>query len=163
MIDVLMGIVGTSGGPQERRFGDRRKSDGKEVGVSDANLVSLERIKRDRVSVSTEDHREEGRRRRKLLVWDQEGNCHEGKTPCLRNTTVFVESTRLMPIGSDVTLSLVPGEEDAVGRELAQGKVVWHCPQADEFGNEAGFGVLFQRQWPQAPGTGTVSGTKGGV
>jgi len=76
---------------------------------------------------------------------------------------VFVESTRLMPIGSDVTLSLVPGEEDSVGRELAQGKVVWHCPQADEFGNEAGFGVLFQREWLQSSDLNSASGRKGGV
>lgn len=160
---MLMAMVGTGGGHHERRSVDRRKPEEKAVGLSDVNRVSLDSIKRDRASVKTEDHREEGRRHRKLLVWDQDGNCQEGKTPCLRSTAVFVESTGLIPIGSDVTLSLVPGEEDSMGQELAQGKVVWHCPRGDEFGNEAGFGVLFQRAWPQAPGPGIVSGTEGGV
>jgi len=157
---VLMAMVGTSGGPQERRFGDLRKSGEKAGGVSDAKLVPLESVKKGRVSISTEDHREEGGRHRKLLVWDQDGNCHEGKTPCLKNTTVFVESTWLMPIGSDVTLSLVPREEASVGQELAQGKVVWHCPRADEFENEAGFGVLLQRQWLQLPGSEAMTRSK---
>lgn len=160
---MLMGVGAISGSQPERRLGDRRKLDEKAVSVSDVNLVSPESSKPGRVSVSMETYREEWRRRRKLLVWDQEGNCHEGKTPCLRSTTVFVESTRLMPIGSDVTLSLVLGEEDSVGRELAQGKVVWHCPQADEFGNEAGFGVLFQREWLQSSDLNSASGRKGGV
>ena len=35
---------------------------------------------------------------------------------------MFVESTWMAPIGSDVTISLVPGEGDSVGQELIQGK-----------------------------------------
>ncbi|MGE0470381.1 MAG: hypothetical protein AB7L09_22350 [Nitrospira sp.] len=76
---------------------------------------------------------------------------------------MFVESTWLAPIGSDVTISLVAGEKDSVGQELIQGKVVWHCPQDDDFQNEAGFGVLLPQQWPQLFGPDTLSGPKEGV
>ena len=155
-------MVGTSGGQQEKRFGDRRKSDERPAGESGANLVLSEIVKRDRASVSVANRREEGSHR-KLFLWDQDGNCHEGKTPCLGSTTMFVESTWLAPIDSDVTISLVLGEEDSVGHELAQGKTLWHCPHSDEFGNHAGFGVLFQREWPQSPGSGAISGSKEGT
>jgi hypothetical protein len=160
---VLMTAVGASGDHQERRLGDRRKLEEKPVGASDSNPVLTESVKSDRVSGSEEGHRGEGERHRKLLVWDQDGNCHEGKTPCRGKPTMFIESTWMAPIGSDVTISLVPGEEDSVGQGLIQGKVVWHCLQDDEFMNEAGFGVLFQQQWPQLLGPDTLSGPKEGV
>ena len=159
---MLMAAVGASGDHQERRIGDRRKLDGKAVGASGSNLVLTERVKSDRASGSDEGHRGDEKRHWKLLVWDQDGNCHEGMTPCLGNATMFVESAWMAPIGSDVTISLVPGEEDAVGRELIHGKAVWHCPQDDEFKNKAGFGVLFQQQ-PQLLGPDTLSGPKEGV
>ncbi len=159
-MEVISVLVGTSGGQQDRRFSDRRKSGERIVGASGANSVPVETVKSTPPSVSVENHREGGRRHQKLLVWDQDGNCHEGKMPCLRSTTVFVESTWLSPIGSDVTISLVPSEEDSVGQELAKGMVVWHCPQDDEFGNQAGFGVLFQRQWLQSPGPDAAGGRR---
>lgn len=163
VIQVLMVMVGASGGHQERRFGDRRKLDEKAVGISGASLVLSESVMRDRVSVSADNHREEGRRHRRLLVWDQDGNCREGKTPCFGKAMMFIESTWMAPIGSDITISLVPAEEELVGQELAKGKVVWHCPQGDEFGNQEGFGVLFQQQRPQSSGPDTVRGPKEGV
>lgn len=113
--------------------------------------------------MNAESHREEGKHHRKLLVWDQDGNCREGKTPCVGNTTMFVESTWLGPIGSGITISFVPGEEDAVGQELARGMVVWHCPRDDEFGNQAGFGILFQREWLQSSGLDSAIGRKEGA
>lgn len=157
---MLTAIVGTSGGQQERRSGDRRKSEERGVGVSGANPVLPASLRRSRSSVNAESHREEGRQHRKLLVWDQDGNCREGKTPCVGNTTMFVESTWLAPIGSDITISLVPGEEDAVGQELARGVVVWHCPWGDEFGSQAGFGLLFQREWLQSSGPDSANSRK---
>ena len=149
-----MTAVGVSGDHQERRLGDRRKLEEKAVGTSGSNPVLAERVKTDQG---------EGKRQRKLLVWDQDGNCHEGKTRCIGKSTMFVESTWMAPISSDVTISLVPGEEDSVGKGLIQGKVVWHCPLGDEYGNQAGFGVLFQEQWPQLLGPDTLSGPKEGV
>ncbi|MBX3301285.1 MAG: hypothetical protein KF693_03635 [Nitrospira sp.] len=70
---------------------------------------------------------------------------------------IFVESAWLAPIGSDVTISFLSEAEDSVGQEFIQGKVVWHCPQDDEFKNRAGFGVLVQRQWPQSRGPDILS------
>jgi len=158
-----MAAVEASGDHQERRLGDRRQLEGKAFGASGANPVLTEKVKSDRASGSEEGHRGEGRRHRKLLVFSQDGSYHEGKMPCIGKATMFVESTWMAPIGSDVTISLVPGEADSVGQELIQGRVVWHCPQNDEFGNQEGFGVLFQRQWAQLPGPDIVSGPKEGV
>jgi len=146
VIPVMMSVVGSRSDHQERRFGDRRKEGEQAVGASRSNPVLSERGKSDRASGSEEDCRGEGERHWKLLVWDQDGSCHEGTTPCVIETTLFVESTWMAPIGSDVTISLVPGEEDAVGQELIQGTVVWHCPQDDEFKNKAGFGVRLHPQ-----------------
>lgn len=143
MIQVLMAMVGTSGDQQGRRSGHRRKSEEKVVRVLVVNPVLPESVKRDRDPMNAENHRQEGRQHRKVLVWDQDGNCREGKTPCIGNTTMFVESTWMAPVDSEVTISLVPEEEDAVGQELSRGMVVWHCPKDDEFRNQAGFGVLF--------------------
>lgn len=148
---MLTAVVGTSGGHQERRFGERRKSDERVGGVSDANRAASESAKRGQGSLSTENHREQGGRHRKLLVWDQDGQCHEGTTGCIRRAMMFIESTWMAPVGSEITISLVPEEEDAVGRELTRGMVVWHCPLGDEFRNQPGFGVLFERQCPQLP------------
>lgn len=139
---MLMSTGPTSSDQQERRSGDHRKSEERVVSVSGANSLLPERVKRDRAFVNAESHRQEGRQHRKLLVWDQDGNCREGKTPCIGNTTMFVQSTWMAPVGSEVTISLVPEEEDAVGQGLSRGMVVWHCPRDDEFGNQAGFGVL---------------------
>jgi hypothetical protein len=163
VVPVLIPVVGASDGQQERKFGDRRKSEEKVVGTSGACPVLRENVNMDRASGGGEGHQEKGKRHWKLLVWDQDGNCHEGKTPCIGKPTMFVESTWMAPIGSDVTISLVPGEEDSVGQELIQGKVVWHCPQDDEFKNKAGFGVLFQQQRQQLLGPETLSGPKEGV
>ncbi|QPD05222.1 MAG: hypothetical protein Nkreftii_002996 [Candidatus Nitrospira kreftii] len=160
---MLMAAVGASGDHQERRHGDRRKLEEKAVGASGSNPVLTERVKSDRASGSEEGQRGDRKQPWKLLVWDQDGNCHEGTTPYIGKPTMFVESTWMAPIGSDITISLVPGEEDSVGQELIQGKVIWHCPQDDEFKNEAGFGVLFQQQWPQLLGPDTLSGPKEGV
>lgn len=160
---VLMAAVGASGDHQERRLGDRRQLEEKTVGASGSDPVFTERVQSDRASGSEEGHRGDGKRHWKLLVWDHDGNCHEGKTPCIGKPTMFVESTWMAPIGSYVTISLVPGEGDSVGQELIQGKVVWHCPQDDEFKNAAGFGVLVQQQWPQLLGPDTLSGPKEGV
>jgi len=159
VIPVLMAVVGPGGGHMERRFVDRRKAKEEAVDVS----IAMDGAKLDRASGSVEGHREEARGHSKLLIWDQDGSCHEGKTPCIGKTTMFVESTWMAPIGSDVTVSLIPGEGDSVGQELIQGRVVWHCPQDDEFGNQEGFGVLFQRKWAQLPGPDIVSGPKEGV
>ena len=160
---MLMPAVGASGDHQERRLGDRRKLEQKAVGAPGSSLVLTERGKSDRAAESGEGHREEGMRHRKLLVWAEDGSCHEGKTPYIGNATIFVESTWMASIGSDVTISLVPGEENSVGQELVRGKVVWHCPQDDEFKNEAGFGILVQEHRPQLVGPDTLSGLKEGA
>lgn len=160
---MLMAMVGTSGDQQGRRSGNRRKSEEKVVRALGVNPVLPESVKRDRDPMNAESHRQEGRRHRKLLVWDQDGYCHEGTTGCIGRAMIFIESTWMAPVGSEVTISLVPEEEDAVGHELTRGMVVWHCPLADEFRNQAGFGVLFQRQCPQLPSPEPPTGSKESV
>ncbi len=69
----------------------------------------------------------------------------------------------MAPVGSEITISLVPEEEDAVGHELTRGMVVWHCPLGEEFRNQPGFGVLFERQCPELPNPEPPNGLKEGV
>jgi len=160
---VLMAMVEPGGGHQKRRFGDRRNSEEKAVDASIAGpvlRVLMEGANVDRASGSAEGHREEARGHPKILIWDQEGGCHEGRTPYIGNATMFVESTWRAPVDSEVTISVVPKEGDAVGQELTKGRVVWHCPQDDEFKNQAGFGVLLQQHGPQGSGPDLIVGGK---
>jgi len=160
---VLMSVIRAGGDHRERRSGDRRKVEEQAIGVSGSNLVLSERGKSDRVSGSEEDRQGEGKRHWKLLVWAQDGTCHEGTTPCVGAAMLFVETTWRAPIGSDVTIGLVLEEKGMTGQELIQGTVVWHCSQDDQFKNEAGFGVLLQQQWPQLLGPDSLSGPKEGA
>jgi len=157
---VLMMVVETRCGHQERKFGDRRKSEEKPVAASNADPVLMEGANVDRASGSAESHREDARGHLKLLIWDQGGGCHEGRTPYIGNAMMFVESTWMAPVDSEVTISVVPKEGDAVGQELTKGRVVWHCPQDDEFKNQAGFGVLLQQHEPQGSGPDLIVGGK---
>jgi len=157
---VLIAVVRAGSGQQERRPAEPRKPEERAVGMSGTNLVLTETMDMDQASVREEGLQEEGRRHPKLLVWDEDGSCHEGRTPGIGNTTMFVESTWMAPVGSEVTMSVVPREGDAVGQELVTGTVVWHCPLGDEFKNQAGFGVLLQRHRPQGLGPDITDGSK---
>ena len=159
----VMSMLEASGVRQGRRLGGRRKPEETTIDAVGVTSVLAERVAIKLISGNEEDYREAGTGHHKLLVWAQDGSCHEGKTSCIGSQTMFIESTWMASIGSDVTISYVPGEEDSVGQAPIQGKVVWHCPQDDEFGNQEGFGVLFQRQWAQPPGLDIMSGPKEGV
>lgn len=160
MVLVLMAVVEPGGGHMERRFVDRRKAEEKGADVSIVNPMAVDGAKVDRASGNVESHREEVRGHSKLLIWDQEGSCHEGKTPCIGKTTMFVESVWMAPVGSEVTISVVPKEGDAVGQELTKGTVLWHCPQDDEFKNQSGFGLLLQQHRLQGSGPDLIDGGK---
>lgn len=62
---------------------------------------------------------------------------------------MFVESTWMAPLGTELTICLAPKEESLVGQEFGLGTVVWHCRSGDEFKNHEGFGVAFPRRWPR--------------
>jgi len=137
------------GGRDERRLSDRRRSEREGAGDPGTEVILKDGTDAGRASGREGDLVGKDQPHRKLVFWTQDGSCYEGSTPHLGGTLIFVESTWMAPLGTELTISLVPKEEHIVGQELGRGMVVWHCPFGDEFKNQGGFGVAFQRQWPR--------------
>lgn len=123
---MLISVIRACGRHQERRCGERRKSEVRTRDVSGVRPILTGSGKRDRASRSAEGHRVEGRQRRKLLVWDRAGRCHVGGAPYVVDTVMFVGSIWTAPISSDVIISLVPEAEGLVGQEPVWGSVLYH-------------------------------------
>ena len=87
-----------------------------------------------------------------VTFWTPDGSPHTGMTPRVSSEMLFVETARMVPVGTDVTVSLAPVEKQSDGQELAEGTVVWHCPHRDQFEHKEGVGVRLQRRWPKGPG-----------
>ncbi|NJN36883.1 MAG: hypothetical protein HC794_07280 [Nitrospiraceae bacterium] len=87
-----------------------------------------------------------------VTFWTPDGSRHAGMTPRVSGEMIFIESERMVPVGTDITVSLAPLEKQSEAQELAEGTVVWHCPLGDEFENHGGVGVRLQRRWPKGPG-----------
>lgn len=148
----------TSGGRydgDERRAGERRKSlvSGRERGPFGGRTAfighdarwghdAMSQVRKAGESNRSEEHSP-------VTFWTLDGNCHAGATPRMGGAVIFVESRLMVPVGSEVTVSLAPVEKQSEAEELAEGTVVWHCPHDDEFENQGGFGVLIRRQWPK--------------
>lgn len=86
-----------------------------------------------------------------VTFWTPDGSRHAGMTPRVSGEMIFIESERMVPVGTDITVSLAPLEKQSEAQELAEGTVVWHCPLGDEFENHGGVGVRLQKRWPKGP------------
>lgn len=84
-----------------------------------------------------------------VTFWGSDGSYHEGMSPHVVGGVVFVESKRLVPAGTEITIRLAPPADVSVDWGVAKGTVVWNCPAADHFQNLKGFGVSIQGCWPQ--------------
>lgn len=132
------GSLGKAGRPEE-----------KGVGTSRDRTMLFDGVNRMRTSLSPADFSEEERQRQKLFFWITDGSCHEGTTPCMGKTTIFIETTLVVSVGEEITVA--PVSMDGAEGELVVGTVVWRCPVKDEFGNLAGFAVCLHGHWCQAP------------
>lgn len=150
----------------ERRASERRKSpvSGREMGQFGGGTVFIGHDAR-RVQDGMSQVREAGEFNRSeahspVTFWTLDGSCHAGTTPHMGGGVIFVESRLMVPVGTEITVSLAPVGKPSDAQELAEGTVVWHCPLGDEFENEGGFGVLIQRQWPKGPTSESAVGLK---
>lgn len=151
------GEIGVSSGNtehNERRAGERRKDRAAWMGAADGGAVILyDGVQQadDRRPRKTPDpvHRKE---HGPVLFWTPDGTRHAGRTPQVNGDFLFIESEQMVPVGTDITVSLTTVEEQSGGQEIAEGTVVWHCPRGDEFKHQGGVGVRLKRRWPKGPG-----------
>lgn len=87
-----------------------------------------------------------------LTFWTPDGSCHEGMTPCAEGDLMFVETTKPIPVGTQLTIRIVQCGRESLGWALAEGTVVWRCLSADLFHNGKGVGVSLQGRWPRLYG-----------
>ncbi|MDZ4732529.1 MAG: hypothetical protein SGJ16_02950 [Nitrospirota bacterium] len=87
-----------------------------------------------------------------VTFWVPDGSCAEGKTHHVEGDVIFIESKRVVPVGTGVTIRLSLPNDAVAGWGIAEGSVVWNCPSVDQFRNREGFGVCLQGRWPQPPG-----------
>ena len=147
-----------SSGPNERRAGERRMNHvrSSERGPFEGGTAVIEDTARGdddgmaRVrGAGLSDRRE---MRSPVTFWMPDGSCHAGMTPRVNGEMIFIESERMVPVDTDITVSLAPVEKQSDAQELAEGTVVWHCPRPDQFERQGGFGVRLKRRWPKGPG-----------
>ena len=93
-----------------------------------------------------------GTNRIPVTFWMPDGSCYEGTAPHVAGEVLFVESNRLVPVGTEVTIRLTSPNEVSLNWGVAEGAVVWNCPVADQFKNREGFGVCLQGCWPAPTG-----------
>jgi Tfp pilus assembly protein PilZ len=97
-----------------------------------------------------------------VTFWMPDGSCYEGMTRYVGGKVMFIESKRVVPVGTEVTIRLTAPNDVSAEWDVAEGVVVWACPTGDQFQNGEGFGVSLQGCWPQQPGgTETEGSTKG--
>ncbi len=95
-----------------------------------------------------------------VTFWGPDGSCYEGMSPRVAGEVIFVESKRLIPVDTEVTIRFTLPDDVLVNRGVAKGTVVWHCTLGDHFKNRKGFGVCIQGRWPQSPGPTGNDGSK---
>jgi hypothetical protein len=96
-----------------------------------------------------------------VTFWMPDGSCDEGMTRHVGGEVIFIESKRVVPVGTEVTIRLTPPNDVSADWGVAEGAVVWTCPTGDQFQNGEGFGVSLQGRWPQPPRASETEGTKG--
>lgn len=79
----------------------------------------------------------------------RDGSCGEGITRHVGSDAMFIESKRMVPVGTEVTIRLTQSNEGLGDWGTTEGVVIWTCPSVDQFNNGQGFGVCLQGRWPQ--------------
>ena len=96
-----------------------------------------------------------------VTFWMPDGISHEGMTPRIGSTVIFIESKQAVQLGTEVTIRLTATQDEAVRKSgVAEGIVVWHCPLDDHFKNRAGFGVSLHSGHPQPSEPRKTEGSK---
>ncbi|MBK5282046.1 MAG: hypothetical protein JJE16_08170 [Nitrospiraceae bacterium] len=106
------------------------------------------------------DHAVNGTNHVPVTFWVPDGSCAEGKTHHVGGEVIFIESKRVVPVGTEVTIRLISSNDALVNWGVAKGIVAWQCPAEDQFRNREGFGVCLQGRWPQPPGPTEMSDPK---
>ena len=88
-----------------------------------------------------------------VTFWLPDGSCDEGRSCHVGGKVMFIESKRMVLVGTEVTIRLTQPSVGAADRGIAEGIVVWICPSDDEFRNRQGFGVSLRGCWPPERGT----------
>lgn len=139
---------------RERRYGERRRGEGS----TRLTLFSVDRMSMDEWEKEGDLVQEQGvethgagRRHCRVAFWTPDGSRQEGMTSHLGGSMVFIESIKLVPVDTEITVELAQGDESSNGHELVDGVVAWHCPFADEFQHREGFAVRLRSSWPQGP------------
>lgn len=151
-----------SSGRDERRAGERRSNQAKTRGASESATGLLVDNTMDgwQPQVREVGMPTRGGEHGPVTFWTTDGSCHEGMTMRMNGEMLFIESERMFPVGSELTVSLAPNEGQSAAEELAEGIVVWHCPLGDEYENKGGFGVRLKRRWPKGPVSDMAGGPK---
>lgn len=136
---------------QEGAESDSKKSVGAQNRVGSSSVGTVKVAGMAQVRGAERDLQEKESHHHNLVCWTPDGQCQEGKTPCIGNEAIFIESARMVPVGTEIIIRFA-SEESEAGQEVAQGTVMWHCPTSDEFNNHEGFGVLIQRYWTMESG-----------
>jgi len=90
-----------------------------------------------------------------------DGSCGEGTTRHVGSEVMFIESKRMVPVGTEVTIRLTQSSEGLGDWGTAEGVVIWACPAMDQFNNREGFGVSLQGRWPQPSQAAEADGPRG--
>ncbi len=150
----MLSEIAVDSSRSERRFVERRRGQGTaRLAMSSIYRVSLDEWEKEAGLLQEQGVgvQSDGRRHCRVAFWIPDGSRQEGMTSRLGGSTMFIESNKLVPVGSEITVELAQGDENPNGHELVDGVVAWHCPFADEFQHREGFGVRFHSSWPQGP------------
>lgn len=147
-------------GRKVRKLVGRTAKSGSGLPVIDSPPIAVKG--EERMNFPAQEARGIGELSRKAgTFWIPDGSCHEGVVFHRGHGVVFVESKRMVPVGTDVTIRLRSPEDDSTDCGVVEGTVVWHCPVADDFKNREGFGVSVRGRWPRLPGPAETEGKKG--
>ncbi|WP_455388770.1 hypothetical protein [Petrachloros mirabilis] len=156
----MLGRDEVSRGRKARKLAGRTAKSGNRVTGINSSPLAVEGEQR--ANFLAREAREFGEPiRNAVTFWIPDGSCHEGVVFHRGHGVVFVESKRMVPVGTDVTIRLRSPEDDSTDCGVVEGTVVWQCPTADDFKNREGFGVSVRGRWPRLPGPAETEGTKG--
>jgi len=143
-VELSRGRRGKKLAGQTTKQGSGSQATGSKVIVMDDGKASASHSQMDRAAIGTKHV--------PVTFWVSDGSCAEGKTHHVGGEFIFIESKRVVPVGTGVTIRLTPPNDASADWGVANGIVAWHCPAEDHFRNREGFGVCLQGRWPQPSG-----------
>jgi hypothetical protein len=152
--------VGSGRQARGRRLAGEKAKQGSDFLAHTAHVTTMNDVKVG-ASVDPADCAARGTKPMAVTFWMPDGTCDEGKTRHIGSEVMFIESKRMVPVGTEVTVRLTQPNEAAADWGVAEGTVVWACPAADDFKNLGGFGLSLHGRWPQPPGALGIDSEKG--